>query len=152
MSQRSRWIVILIVVLAGIIWTVPNFVNLEDKWWPTKSKMVLGLDIQGGSHLVLGVDVNSAVKKETQRVAQTFRDELPKEQITVSGVEITDEQRGAMKIGVGSSADVEKVNAYLERIYGGQTFNIGESDDKSVNVEFGELYLRDFKSKLLEQA
>ncbi|HVK62728.1 MAG TPA: protein translocase subunit SecD [Bdellovibrionales bacterium] len=151
-SLRTRWIIIILVTVAGIIWTVPNFVNTDKMWWPTKAKMVLGLDIQGGSHLVLGVDVDSAVKKESQRMAQMFRDELPKEQVAVTSVEVTDELRGAMTINVASTADVEKVTAYLERIFGGQTFNIDEAAGNAVRIEFGELHLRDFKSKLVEQA
>ncbi len=79
--QKVGWrvAVVAIVTLIGIIWTVPNFVDTTKFWWPTNNKMVMGLDIQGGLHLVLRVDVNGALKQETTRIAGTIRDELTKE-------------------------------------------------------------------------
>jgi preprotein translocase subunit SecD len=151
-NLRTRWIVIIVIALAGLIWTAPNFLNLEIVWWPTKNKMVLGLDIQGGSHLVLGVDVNAAVRKESLRMSQTLKEELPKDKIALKNIEVLDPEHGQMKIEVASAADIDKIKAYLEKMYGGTTFNIGATTETTMNLEFGELYLRDFKSKLLEQA
>src|SRR5437868_13813814 len=45
----------------------------------------LGLDLKGGTHLILQVAVNEAVNAETDRIVQSLRDDLAK-----AGVSFTD--------------------------------------------------------------
>ena len=55
---------------------VPNFFSEANvKTWPdwAQRRMVLGLDLQGGSHLLLEVDSN-AVKKDKLNRSSTMRD------------------------------------------------------------------------------
>ena len=53
-----------IAILAAIIYLLPTFVSPLPAWWasflPT-DRINLGLDLQGGSHLVLGVKVDKAI-------------------------------------------------------------------------------------------
>jgi preprotein translocase subunit SecD len=74
--QKVGWrlAVVAVVFLFGVIWTVPNFIDTTKTWWPTNNKMVMGLDIQGGLHLVMRVDVAGALKQEATRIAGTLRD------------------------------------------------------------------------------
>lgn len=152
-SLRVRWILILTVFAAGIIWSVPNFVAPEKLgWWPTKSKMVLGLDIQGGSHLVLRVDVDAAVKQDVTRMAASLPRELTEQkQVTLKGSEVTDPLRGVIRLDLAKTEDTKAVNEYLESHYS-QVFRVVNSTPESMTIEYAELYLRDFKSKLLDQA
>ncbi len=153
-SLRLRWAIIAIVLLISIIWTVPNFVNVEKMWWPTKSRMVLGLDIQGGSHLVLRVDVDSAVRQDATRISQSLPEEIKNDsQVTVKGVELVDPLRGVMNVQLANAADREKVEASITKLYD-YVFRVTgfDSAKNALNLEFAELYVRDFKSKLLDQA
>jgi preprotein translocase subunit SecD len=69
MLQFSRWkvIAILATCLAGILFSLPNFFSREQvKDWPwflPKSQMPLGLDLQGGAHLLLAAD-SEQLRKE----------------------------------------------------------------------------------------
>ncbi|PHP67969.1 protein translocase subunit SecDF [Zhengella mangrovi] len=80
MLYFSRWKTILIwlSVIAGLLFAAPNLVSqstldaLPD--WLPKQKMTLGLDLQGGSHILLKIDRNDIVK---DRLAAT-RDEVRK--------------------------------------------------------------------------
>lgn len=152
-SLRVRWIIILVVLAVSIIWTVPNFVPAEKlSWWPTKNKMVLGLDIQGGSHLVLRVDVDQAVKQDVTRTAASLTRELAEQkQVTVKNVEVTDPVRGVMRIDLAKAEDAKPINDYLESNYS-QALRVVDASATTINIEYAELYLRDFKSKLLDQA
>jgi preprotein translocase subunit SecD len=152
---RTRWIVIGVVLLASLVWTVPNFVNTEKMWWPTKSKMVLGLDIQGGSHLVMRVDVDSAVKHDAQRFAAGLPTELSEDKdgnkVEVKGADVTDPVNGVIKISLNKPEDGKLVQGFIEKNYA-TTFKVMETTNDTVTIEYAELYLRDFKAKLLDQA
>jgi len=54
--------------------------------WPHK-KINLGLDLQGGMHLVLEVDTVKAVEDAIERIAQELRSNLRKERVRVTEIE-----------------------------------------------------------------
>src|SRR5664279_6552242 len=77
MLYFTRWKAAAIVLTAFVVCmcAVPNF--LPDKWvqsWPkwAQLRVVLGLDLQGGSHILLEVDANDVRK---QRI-DTLRDDV----------------------------------------------------------------------------
>ena len=77
MLYFTRWKALAIVLTALVVclFAVPNF--LPDKLvqsWPkwAQRHIVLGLDLQGGSHILLEVDTN-AVRKEK---LETLRDDV----------------------------------------------------------------------------
>ena len=55
--------------------------------YPPRKTINLGLDLQGGIHLVLGVDVDKALEAHVERAGDTVRAELQKKGITVSKTE-----------------------------------------------------------------
>ena len=60
-NLRTR-IIIVLVVLLGSLWYV----------YPPKKAINLGLDLQGGIHLVLGVETDKHVANQTDRAAEDF--------------------------------------------------------------------------------
>jgi len=69
------------VVLAAVICLLPTFLNC----WPHK-KINLGLDLQGGMHLVLEVQNIKAVEAEMERTIQEIKKELRKEGVKHLGI------------------------------------------------------------------
>ncbi len=68
MLYFSRWKALSIIVIALVVclFAVPNFFpEAKVKTWPkwAQRHLVLGLDLQGGSHLLLEID-SAAVKKD----------------------------------------------------------------------------------------
>ena len=150
-SLKARWTIILVVLFFAIVWTVPNFVNTDKFWWPTKGKMVLGLDIQGGSHLVLRVDVDSALKQNANRYMASLPHEMTEDKAPIKDITMIDPMRGAMKIDVNKPEDMPAVKAFFDKSFS-TVFRTNDEKADSINIEFLELYVRDFKSKLLDQA
>ncbi len=88
MKKKIRWRLILIgaTVALAIIFFLPNtplFKNMPD-WWkknlPNKG-IVLGLDLQGGIHLVYEVESDKAVEITTERIAQSLKGMLEKKKL-----------------------------------------------------------------------
>ena len=72
-----KLILVLAVIAAGVIYVLPTF---EPGLWPHK-QISLGLDLQGGMHLVLEVDTAKAVEGQVERVTEEIRDQLKKERL-----------------------------------------------------------------------
>ena len=92
MVYFAKWKVILIAVVCGlgVLFAAPNFFDkstadsLPD-WLPHK-QISLGLDLQGGSHLLLEVDVNAVIKERLENLVDSVRVELRKERIRYGGL------------------------------------------------------------------
>jgi len=60
-----RVLLVVALLLASFIYLAPTFMQPLPSWWPSflpKETIRLGLDLQGGIHLVLQVEVEKAVE------------------------------------------------------------------------------------------
>ncbi|RZJ82740.1 MAG: protein translocase subunit SecDF, partial [Massilia sp.] len=78
-----RSAIILFVALFGFLFAIPNFLSKEQfAAWPDflpKQTMVLGLDLQGGSHLLLGVNRDSIISERLKTLRRDVRAKLANE-------------------------------------------------------------------------
>ena len=89
MKKKVLWKVILIGVtlVLAVIFFLPNTPAFQymPEWWqrnmPSKG-IVLGLDLQGGLHLVFEVEGDKAVEITTDRYAATLRNLFEKKKLT----------------------------------------------------------------------
>ena len=80
-----RPVLVLVVILLACIYILPTvdmIVNKKEEptLWP-KKKINLGLDLQGGMHLLLKVEVDEAVSSSIERFADDLRRQLRKKRI-----------------------------------------------------------------------
>src|ERR1051325_11143679 len=72
--QRSvlvRLILFLVATVAAVVYLVPTFVQPLPAWWSQylpSDGIHLGLDLQGGSHLVLEVKLDKAIENTLERM------------------------------------------------------------------------------------
>src|ERR1700747_2646050 len=87
----TRWkaAAILLLALVVCLFALPNFFS-EDviRKWPgwAQRHIVLGLDLQGGSHLLLEVDANAVRKEKTQTLLDDVRRLLRENRIGYTGL------------------------------------------------------------------
>ncbi len=98
-------IAIMLVFLAGIFgW--PAKWNGEGLKQAVLDHIRLGLDLKGGAHLILQVQVNEAVSADTDHAAELLRDQLTKQSVTFSDIVKPDPANQPEKIVIkGLSAD-----------------------------------------------
>ena len=61
--SKSRVLIILAICAVGVFFAIPNVISNKDalpKWWQPVN---LGLDLQGGSNLLLQVKIDDVVKE-----------------------------------------------------------------------------------------
>ena len=89
-----RLVIVFAVIVAAIIYILPTF---APKLWPHK-QINLGLDLQGGMHLVLEVDTEKAVESTIERISQEVRELLRKKKIRNVSVDHADGKKISVKI------------------------------------------------------
>lgn len=151
-NLNTRIVVVLLSVLVSIVLVVPNFVDFsEDDWWLTKDKIVYGLDIQGGLHLVMGVDTDSAVREGTKRLSSSMQEYLKENGFKVSSIEVVNALSGEMKITAESASDFEKLKEEVQSQYE-RTLQVIDEDSQTMTVRYYESELRYRRGKIVEQA
>ena len=89
---RLRTLIALLVCLAGLYFLIPSVVpNLPDplKNLFMKRKIQLGLDLQGGMHLIMEVDTQKAMESTMERFANNLKESLMARKIKFRNVERT---------------------------------------------------------------
>jgi preprotein translocase subunit SecD len=89
---RTRAIIILgvlLLVVYGIIGLPRNKAELQTN---LQNNIRLGLDLKGGSHLVLQVQVQDAIKAEADRAIETLKDSLHKRSVDYTSIDSNDPQ------------------------------------------------------------
>lgn len=150
-NTKVRWSVILLILALSVFWMTPNFFNTKDISFLPKSKIVKGLDIQGGIHLVLGVDIDSYMKDKMQRLARTFKEDLAKANISFTDVTSTMEPRAMFSVQTASADDQKKVQDYVNKNFPG-TFQAVADSDTNVQFSYYENVEQEIKSQVVKQA
>ena len=92
MLYFAKWKIILIAILcvSGIAFALPNFLDRQTAnelpGWLPHQQINLGLDLQGGSHLLLEVDVGSVTTERLDSLVDSIRSALRKEKIGYLGL------------------------------------------------------------------
>ncbi|MFN4092096.1 MAG: protein translocase subunit SecD [Brevundimonas sp.] len=93
MIHLSRWKVILLALslLFGILFAYPNVLTQSQRdalpGWLPKNTLNLGLDLQGGSYLLLEVDVQAMRDKLSANMAEDARLVLSEAQVSMNGLQ-----------------------------------------------------------------
>ncbi|MBW1964545.1 MAG: protein translocase subunit SecD [Deltaproteobacteria bacterium] len=88
MSTVLRWKFILMAALItlSVVFVLPSFYKNTPDWFKNyiySEGLKLGLDLQGGMHLILKVDVDQAVKNSADLAATDLKESLGRRQITL---------------------------------------------------------------------
>jgi len=86
---KIRVIITLIVTGIALVYLVPSFTTLPDVWkkYLPSDKLRLGLDLQGGMHLVLEVETQKAIESTLDRFANDMKEVLMNRKVRFRNVE-----------------------------------------------------------------
>ena len=93
MIHLSRWKVVLLALslFFGILFAYPNLLSPGQRdalpGWLPKSTLNLGLDLQGGSYLLLEVDVEAMRAKRVANMVEDARTTMREAQISLNGIQ-----------------------------------------------------------------
>ncbi|MBK7961056.1 MAG: protein translocase subunit SecD [Bdellovibrionales bacterium] len=139
-------------ILLAMAWVLPNVVNMDAvKWWPSKAKLNYGLDIQGGLHLVMGVDVDGVVSESTLRMVTSLKAELAKDGVAFTEVGSAKPAEGQIEVVLADPSQKVKFDALIAKSHGTvlQEFS---TEGNRVVLRYYSAYLTDYKNKVITQA
>ena len=152
MAHFPKWKIILAVVvsLAGFIWSAPNLLPRETtdqmpSWWQPVS---LGLDLQGGSYLMLEVDTSYVVREHLNSLVETVRATLRKERVKYAELGLSG--KDTVKVRILEAGDREKIRPELRKLDPSAAFDMAE--DGTVTWSYDENALRSRINQAVDQS
>jgi preprotein translocase subunit SecD len=99
-NLKWRAAIVIVLILLAFLYLTPSLSKDLPGWWSSflpQEKIHLGLDLQGGVHLILEVEVNKAIESQLERTVDDLRQDLRKNKIRyvdikrtgIQGVELT---------------------------------------------------------------
>lgn len=157
MPKGVGWRVTLIIlfIVMSCVYLVPTLSQKLPGWWKgllPKDKIHLGLDLQGGTHLVMEVETNKAVEGTLDLVATDLEDTLTAKNLRFKRVSRT----GFDKVSVvlyekDTAAQVQKLLKDKYRDYE-QVSSVEEGGMIGIQLRMREQDMQDRKDKAVAQA
>jgi preprotein translocase subunit SecD len=148
-NMRVRGALVLLFLLFCGIYLLPNAVTLPS-WYPFYSKKLnYGLDIQGGAHLVYGVDVPGVIKERTARTARALANELKEEGAEAEVT--TNEDKDAILIKLKAAADREKADKVLHDRYS-TNLQLVRDEGTTIEARFFTAVIDQWRTQVVNQA
>lgn len=153
---RNRAIIILVVALAGlaIVFKPHHKPGIKDftSWSQIKQNLSenihLGLDLRGGSHLVMQVQTDEVIQKITQRNAEAARTRLQEKNLPF--IDINGDTPGKVVVNVADTAKNSDIVRELENDFG-QDWKVDEKGN-SVIAALDETKQNLLRERATEQA
>ena len=117
-----------------------------------RERIHLGLDLRGGTHLILQVQVNDAVNVDAQNAIEVLKDQLRKRKIDYTDITQPDPQNNPDHIvlkGMQVSARTDLLNLVQERLL---EYDATPGAENSWNLAMKPTNLADLKNKAVTQA
>lgn len=145
--SRSRVIIILGICLLGIFFSIPNLVPNKaalPSWWQPVN---LGLDLQGGSNLLLEVKIDDVLKERMDSVEDSVRQVLRENKIRYQSLTATPT---SVKVKIDNLNARSKAVSLFRKI--DADLNVNEEGDGMIIITYSEVALNNLKSKVVDQS
>lgn len=139
LTKNFRLLAFIFAVIFGVGFSIPSLLQTKGP------KISLGLDLQGGLNLLLGVKTDEALKAKYASLASSISYELKQKKVLVDFIKSSD---NSLEIGLFDSDDAKILDGILSKIEG---INITKNAT-SYRVAFSAEEAQMIKKNALEQA
>jgi protein-export membrane protein SecD len=152
MVQFEKWKIWMVVaiIVGCIIVSLPNLFSPErlqsmPSWFP-KNQVNLGLDLQGGSHLLLEVDLNALEAEHLETLVDSVRVALRRAQIGYTNLAA---KGGAVSVEIRDPAQVETARALIEQAANGLDITV---NGPVITLKYNQATLDQLRSHAVDQS
>ena len=152
MVYFAKWKMVLVLAICalGLAFAVPTFLsrdqaNAVPAWLPNQ-KISLGLDLQGGSHLLLEVDSKAVIREYLESLVDAMRIELRKARIRYQGLGV---EGNAAKVTIKDPAKTEQARQLLRAL---DADTETTTDGNRIFLTLTEKTIRDRKVAAVQQS
>jgi len=145
--SRSRIMMILAICVLGIFFAVPNMLSDTSKlpkWWQPVN---LGLDLQGGSNLLLEVKMDDVLKERMSTIEDSVRQVLREEKIRYQNLKAGAD---SVKVKIENANSRSRAISKFNKVDDG--LEISEEDDGTVVIKYSDVAVNQLKAKVVDQS
>lgn len=156
MYQVPRWKIALIVLIClwGVLYSAPNIIGQGGRewvrqhvsWLPSQS-INLGLDLQGGSHILLQVDLTSVMKERSTDLVSSLRPELRSAKI---GYRRIGDLPDGLRVTLRDEADEAAVKKMIRTL--DPALEITTTEGSVIEARFSAKAIKDIMDQTMSQS
>ena len=137
------------VLLFSIIYSLPTFFSETPNWLTSinAKKMNLGLDLKGGVHFLMEVDLGEVVKNKSKKLSSDIRSQLRKENIRYRNF---NSDAGKIIIEFIDANNYKFAEKMITNNYQ-NTFDIVRSNDNKMNISISDKALNEIRIAAIKQ-
>ena len=146
----QRILIIIAVCLAGVFFAIPNVIQDKTslpKWWQPVN---LGLDLQGGSSLLLQVKMDDVLKDKMSTLEDSVRQSLRK----MRGVRYQNLSSGkdAVTVKIADYKARDKAKEEFRKLDEGLVVTEDENGEGIVTISYNEQAIAQLKARIIDQS
>lgn len=147
MRKIALWRIILtfIVTLSAALFAAPNFMKVNSSYLPDQS-VNLGLDLRGGSHLLLEVDLDHYISDQYSMIADNLRKELRKGKVGYKNLKALSSN---IQLELRNKDDLEMFSGRVRSMNAGLWI---ENSDNKVKLTFNNDRMSEMKENVIDQS
>lgn len=128
-SWWVRFSVLLVLIVASVVVLLPTVMKFDENGhYPVKSKINLGLDLQGGLYMVLGIDFKKVYRDEVQTYARKVESLMKDQEIgmTIGSMDDSDVNDPKQSFTLGKVSDMDAAKKKIKEMFGNTIRITGE--------------------------
>lgn len=140
MKLNYRIVIFSLAIVFGVVFSIPSLLQTEGG-----KKITLGLDLQGGMHMLLGVKTEEATKSRIKSITASIKHFSERNDILIDGLTFDDNN---VKFEVLDTDEIAKIKTYLSEIEG----TVVALKGQIVTVTLSEQEIAKIKQMAIDQA
>ncbi|MGP1484584.1 MAG: protein translocase subunit SecD [Campylobacter sp.] len=135
-----KLVIFIVALIFGLVFSLPSFLQTQKG-----SKISLGLDLQGGLHMLLGVETDEAVYSKIKSIASSINYYTTKEEILIDNFKIRDDD---IRFELLDKDDLQKMDTMLKDIKGLEV----SKDGLKYNINLSQAEIKETVEYAINQA
>ncbi len=132
-SWWVRFSVLLVFIVVAVAVLIPTVTKMdENSSYPIKSKINLGLDLQGGLYMIMGIDFKKVYHDEVQTYARKIESLLKDQEIamTIGAMDVSDPLDPKQSFNLAKATDAEAAKKKIKEFFGNTIRITSEQGEK----------------------
>jgi len=135
-SWWVRFSVLLVLIVASVVVLLPTVMKFDENGkYPVKSKINLGLDLQGGLYMVLGIDFKKVYRDEVQTYVRKIESLMKDQEIglTIGDVDLSDANDPKQSFTLNKLSDMDAAKKKIKEMFG-NTIRITQEEGPRLQI------------------
>ena len=144
-----KQIIVIFVILFSVTYSLPTFFNEVPNWLTSinAKKMNLGLDLKGGVHFLMQVDLDEVIDNKSRKFSNDIRSQLRKNKIRYSSFKF---ENNKIFIDLSKNVNFEEIEDMLNKNYQ-NTFDIKRLEDNKLQISISENAINELRIAAIKQ-